>query len=123
MEGFSQENPLGLPGDAQGQVHQLRIDTLKGNDQDLRYNACAVFCGILNTLPNGATSFNNLTQPQQIIAVRIREEQQGSHRVLEYFLRAPQEFREIAITSTEHNPMNSTIMVREVQLGHIAEYL
>ena len=87
-----------------------------------RYNACTVFCGVLNTLPNGATSFNNLIQPQQIIAVGIREEQQDSHRVLEHYLRAPPEFREIAITSSDHNATNSTIMVRELKLGHIAEY-
>ena len=100
MEGFSRENPLGLPRDSQGQVHQLWIDTLEGNDQDLRYNVCTVFCGVLNTLPNGATSFNNLTQPQQIIAVRIREnDQQHPRRVLEHYLQAPPEFRDIAITS------------------------
>ena len=123
MEGYSQDNPLSLPRDAQGRVHHLRLDELEGDGRDRRLNVCTTFCGILNGLPNGVTAFNNLTQPQQIIAVRIRKnDTQHPPRVLEHYLQAPPEFREVAITSSEHNAENSSILIKELALGHIAEY-
>ena len=41
---------------------------------------------------------------------------------MEHYLRAPPEFRDVALTSSEHNTRNLTIVVRELALGHIAEY-
>ena len=63
MEGYSQENPLGLPRDNQGHMHQLRVEVIARTNQEGRLNACATLCNVLSTLPNGATAFKNLTQP------------------------------------------------------------
>ena len=74
MEGYSQENLLGLPRDDQGGVHQLRVEVIDGTDQEPRINAPSSLCKLLHALPNGVTAFNNFMLPQHIIASQIVEE-------------------------------------------------
>ena len=123
MEGYSQENPLGLPRDDQGGVHQLRVEVLAGTDHEPRANACTCLCGFLPTLPNGVTIFNNLTLPQQMAAVLITEEDQQTHQRLEHFLWAPAAFREMALVNSAHHADNSHILFNELKLGHIVNFL
>ena len=40
----------------------------------------------------------------------------------EHYLRAPPEFRDVAILSTEHYIWNKDIVIMELAQGHIAEY-
>ena len=71
--------------------------------------------------PNGATMlFNNLTQPQQIIGILIREDWRYPHQVLEHYLRAPPEFRDIAIIRSKYYIRNRDIVLIELAKAHIA---
>ena len=80
MEGYSEANPLGLPRDDQGGVHQLELTSLKGTGFDVRSTACIGVVGFLPTIPNGVATFNNLTLPQQMAEVLIAEEDQPTHQ-------------------------------------------
>ena len=79
MEGFTLNNPLGLPVDNQGQPHQLWLDAINGEGRDERLTVCAAPCGVLNGQQEYIAVFNSLTHPQQVIATRIREEGDAQH--------------------------------------------
>ena len=122
MNVCSLENPLGLPMDGQGCAHQLRVEII-GADPGERRSAYRALCDKLSTLSNGATTlFNNLTQAQQIIAILIREDWRYPHRVLEHYLQAPPEFRDIAITRSEYYTRNRDIELIELAEAHIEGY-
>ena len=75
MKVYSLENPLGLPRDDQGRAHQLQVEKIIRTDYGERSCTCRALGNKLRTLSNGAIElFNNLTQPQQIIAILIRED-------------------------------------------------
>ena len=120
MEGFSQENPLGLPRDDQGVVHQLQLIELEGTEARPRcLRSMAVF-GFLPLLPNGVATFNNLPLMQQIAAILIVDKERETRPRLSGFIRAPVEFREAALANSAHHAENSISLLTELSLGHIA---
>ena len=119
----SLENPLGLPIDDQGRAHQLRVEII-GADPGERRSAYRALCDKLRAISNGATTlFNNLTQAQQVIAILLREDWRHPHRVLEHYLQAPPEFRDIAIVCSEYYTRNRDIVLIELAEARIAGYL
>ena len=84
-------------------------------------SAYRALCDKLRALSNGATMlFNNLTQAQQIIAILIREDWRYPHWVLEHYLQAPPEFRDIAIIHSKYYTRNWDIVLIELAEAHIA---
>ena len=73
MEGPSAENPLGLPRDNEGGVHQLQLKRLEGTGYERRINTCMDAMGFLATIQNGVVVFNSLVLPHQIAAILITE--------------------------------------------------
>ena len=82
MEGPSVGNPLSLPRDSEGGVHQLRLKRLQGIGNKSRIDACKDVMEFLTTIPeiHGVVEFNSLTLPLQIAAILIMEEAQGTHQ-------------------------------------------
>ena len=107
MEGYSQANPLGLPRDEQGGMHQLELKQHKGTGAEVRSTTCMDVVRFLPTIPNGVVTFNSLPLTQQIAAILIMETDQQSHQRLEGFLRAPVAFRELALVNSAHHAENS----------------
>ena len=99
MEGNSEENPLGLPRDDQGGVHQLELQKLEGTEYDARSTAGIRVVRFQPTLPNGVAIFNSLTLTQQIAVTLIIDKDKESHQRLGSFLRAPAAFRELALVN------------------------
>ena len=99
VERPSADNPLSLPRDNKGGVHQLRLKRLEGIGYKSRIDACNDVMGFLATIHEiyGVVEFNSLTLPLQIVAILITEEAQGTHQQLERFLRAPADFWQLAL--------------------------
>ena len=125
MEGFSQNNPLGLSRDDQGQVHQLQLYARNREGRDKRLTACAALCSLLNGQEKYTTVFNSLTYPQQVIVTQIREDarEQNPHRVLDHYLRTTPELCALAIISSAHSAANTVIVTKKMTLGYMADYL
>ena len=102
MENPSADNPLSLPRDDKGSVHQLRLKQLEGIGYKSRADACKDVMRFLATIPEiyGVVEFNNLTLPLQIVAILITEEAQGTHQQLECFLQAPADFWQPTFSKT-----------------------
>ena len=79
MEGPSADNPLSLPRDNEGSVHQLQLKRLKGIGYKSRIDAYKDVMGFLTTIHeiHGVVEFNSLPLPLQIAAILITEEAQG----------------------------------------------
>ena len=123
MEGFSPENPLGLPRDDQGVVHQLKLMEVEGTEARPRcLRSMAVF-GFLPSLNNGVATFNSLPFMQQIAAILIINTDGETRPSLSCFTRAPVEFREAALANSAHHTKNSIAVLTELGLGHIAWFL
>ena len=106
--------------DDQERVHQLWVEII-GADPGERRSAWRALCDKLSALSNGATTlFNNLTQAQQIIAILIREDRRYPHQVLEHYLQAPPELRDIAIIRSKYYIQNRDIVLTELAKAHIA---
>ena len=123
MEGFLEVNPLGLPRDEQGGVHQLELKEHEGTAERPRGLTCMRVVRFLPSIPNGVVTFNSLPLIQQIAVILIVEADELSHPRLEGFLRAPAAFREAALANSAHHAENSLILFRELGLGHIARFL
>ena len=82
MEGPSAGNPLSLPRDSEGGVHQLRLKRLKRIQYKSRIDAFKDVMEFLTTIPeiHGVVEFNSLTLPLQIAAILIMEEAPGTHQ-------------------------------------------
>ena len=82
MEGPSADNPLSLPRDNEGGVHQLQLKRLEGIGHKSRIDACKDVMEFLATIHeiHGVVEFNSLTLPLQIAAILITEEAQGTHQ-------------------------------------------
>ena len=82
MERPSADNPLSLPRDNEGGVHQLQLKQLEGIGYKSRANACNDVMRFLATIPeiHGVVEFNSLMLPLQIVAILITEEAQGTHQ-------------------------------------------
>ena len=86
----SDDNPLGLPLDANGQVPTLRLVTLQGNGDLERRVQCNDFCRFLANREEYVQAFNRLPQPQQIAALLLQEEWKDQPDIVkECYLRAP----------------------------------
>ena len=123
MEGSSEANPLGLPRNEQGGVHQLELKQHEGTGAEARGPTCIDVVRFLPTILNGVVTFNSLLLTQQIAAILIMETDQQSHQRLEGFLRAPVAFRELALVNPAHYAENSLILFNEMDLGHIVRFL
>ena len=69
----SEENPLALPMEEDGLPHQLWLTRPDRVDTTRRTNICTIVLEYLATT-NGMGFFNGLTQPYQIAAILIVEE-------------------------------------------------
>ena len=78
----SAENPLGLPRDNKGGVHQLQLKGLKGIGYESRIDTCKDVMGFLAAIHkiHGVVEFDSLTLPLQIVSILIMEEVQGMHQ-------------------------------------------
>ena len=70
----SDNNPLGLPLDADGQVPTLRITAPEGEGVKARNTQCTSFCEFLNSQEGYVQAFNRLLQYKQKVAILIQEE-------------------------------------------------
>ena len=125
MERPSADNPLSLPRDDEGGVHQLWLKQLEGIGYKSRADTCNDVMRFLATIPeiHGVVEFNSLTLPLQIVAILITEEAQSTHQQLECFLQAPAESRQLALLNSAHRWENDCLLFHEVQLGHITNFL
>ena len=82
MEGPSAGNPLSLPRDSEGGVHQRRLKRLNRIGYKSRIEACQDVMEFLTTIHeiHGVVEFNSLTLPLQIAAILIMEEAPGTHQ-------------------------------------------
>ena len=123
MEGSSEANPLGLPRNEQGGMHQLELKQHKGTGAEARGATCMDVVRFLSTIPNGVVTFNSLLLTQQIAVILVVETDQQSYQRLEGFLRAPVAFRELALVNSAHHTENSPILFNKMDLGHIVCFL
>ena len=83
-------NPLDLPLDQGGRLHQLKLTRINERDAERRVAVCTPAINHINR--TGATAlFNGLDRNSQIAALLI-EEEEGTHARLDAFLRTATEF-------------------------------
>ena len=80
----SEDNPLALPIEEGGLPHQLRLTRPDRVDAARRTNICTIVLEYLATT-HGMGFFNGLTQPHQIAAILIIEED-NAHTRLDQFV-------------------------------------
>ena len=90
----------------------------------MRISAGTALCSVLKGQDSYITAFNNLTYPQQVIAVLIEEDSmEHPHHITEQYLRTSPELHTIPITRSAHNATNTHSIAKEVTLGYIEEYI
>ena len=86
----SDDNPLGLPLDANGQVPTLKLVTLQENRGLERHVQCNDFCRFLANREEYVQAFNRLPQPHQIEALLLQEEWKDQPDIVKkHYLRHP----------------------------------
>ena len=88
-------NPLGLPLEEDEAPHQLRLTWPNGLDGALRTNLCTLRLEYL-AASQGMFYFNALTQPHQVAAILIQEEDNTSYTQMDMFIQASLEARNAA---------------------------
>ena len=105
-------NPLGLPMGPDNLPHQLRLTQPNGLDAAGRTNLCTPVLEHLAT-SQGMFYFNALTQPHQVAAILILEEDNTSHTQMDVFIRASPEARNAALHNSAHRNDNAELCFRK----------
>ena len=115
-------NPLGHPLEEDEAPHQLRLSWSNRLDGAPRTTLCTP------RLEYQAASqwmfyFNALTQPHQVAASLILEEDNTSHTQMDVFIRASPEARNAALHNSAHRNDNTEIVFQEMSLGIIINFI
>ena len=107
-------NLLGFPMGPDNLPHQLQLTRPNRLDATGRTNLCTPVLEYL-AASQGTFYFNALTQPHQVAAILILEEDNTSHTRMDVFIRARPEARNAALHNSTHRNDNAEIVFQEMR--------